>query len=133
VNKLTREQIQALSNYEIDSKLSFYFYRSYCFDGLVDELTEDKYHKWVKQKSNKIYINDFCDSLDAQFACAKEFNDLGYSFDYSPAGTDMADHDYLFEIRNLSKPEFDLKRSGQNVRIGAELLLEAVQRLEEVK
>lgn len=109
MNKLTREQIQALNDDELNELLIKQFYK-----------TPD-------------FTVDYCNSLDAQFELAEKFNTIAYTVDRSPANVDLIDNEYMFTIRNLSPLGGRIQQAGKTKRTGAELLLEAIQELEEVR
>lgn len=105
---LTRQEIQALSDNELNNKLSRFQTEPFCL------------------------YPSYCYSLDAQFELAQKFDEFQYSVGWSAADVDCDYNPYMFFVRNLHN-KYTIERAGKNKRTGAELLLEAIQELEKNK
>lgn len=155
MNKLTREQIQALQDNQINLLIMYYLTDRKNIhwvkeDGMPD-FEQLVLEFWSKKIANDNALNEstYCpnaypaeywkdggwqraynweDSLDAQFELAEKFGIL-YSVVYSPNPVeDLGSFDkFLFGVA----VNFD--EHTKRKRTGAELLLEAIQELEEVK
>jgi len=129
MNKLTREEIQALSDDELDCWLLYCKSKEH-YDCLIKRYKSIQFQSLPEQIKTINCANEnfpsFANSLDAQFELAEKFDLYYVSVRY------LTDKTYQFVVALKGETE-PLEAFAETKRTGAELLLEAIQELEEVK